>query len=207
MSGVGEPIPEDVPVEPLPIYHPQPAVPDIPNELNAWDVSPPNTPPPAYTPCDCGRYEDPGTLADLGFRFELVDEIWNGWLLLKAQHPDVYQNMQPWVLLHSFLSFAFQVTRLPFAPPGHDPRRLSHSMVAYLNIWELPSHWYIARQWSEAQRIANCAYAAAMWMVWSLNVSCERCLGHPPLIYVGDVLDGYRFNELTRMAMAATFVI
>ncbi|TEY74831.1 hypothetical protein BOTCAL_0069g00280 [Botryotinia calthae] len=218
MSGADESNPENVSAEPHPIHHPQPAVPVIRSltldELNAWDVTSPNSPPPAYSPpppayypCDCGRYESPWMLAGLGFKLELIFEIWDRWQLLKAQNPDVYQNMQPWMLLYSFLSFAFQVTRLPFAPPGYDPRRYDYSMVLYLNGWELPSHWYITRQWDEAQRMANCADAAAMCLVRSLEVSCEHCLGQPPPIYVEHILDNCRFNELARMAMAATFVI
>ncbi|KAF7883466.1 uncharacterized protein EAF02_005386 [Botrytis sinoallii] len=188
------------------------------NEVAAFDISPPNSPPPPYSRipppdaptlppyiiCTCSSYENPTILVDLGFHSELSHEIWDKWQLHKRQHPEVYQNVNSRSLLYLFFSFVFQATQLPFAFPGYDPRYFHSEMCVYLSRWGIPHNEYFTREWDEAQRIERCACAAAEWTVLILSKDCE---GHPRLTYDLTGWDGVRMSELRRMAMAATSVI
>ncbi|KAF7947090.1 uncharacterized protein EAE97_004339 [Botrytis byssoidea] len=194
-------------------------------EVDAFDVAHPSSPPPPYslTPpldapappleipdpppyiiCSCSSHEHRKTLLDLGFHSEISHEIWNKWQLHKSQHPEVYQNPNPRLLLYYFLSFAFQATQLSSAFPGYDPRQFNAGIGAYLFRWEIPYTEYFTREWDEAQRIERFADAAAQWTVLTVTM---HCLGHPPPRYVWTEVDNRRFIDLWCMARAVRSVL
>ncbi|KAF7892187.1 uncharacterized protein EAF01_010267 [Botrytis porri] len=181
------------------------------NEQDAYDMTPPSSPPPPYSPapppyvlCTCSSWETPNTLEILGFNPALCHEIWRKWQLHKRRNPEIYQNLDAQSLLYCYFSFTFQATQLPFVFPGYDPRHYHAEMCVYLQRWGIRCNPYCTRVWNEEERRAICVDAAARWVVLSLS---EYCLGHPPPRFVWGDMDLRRLQSLWWMTSAARAVL